>query len=206
MIETNTYIKVTKQIKEIETHFDKPIIEIINKYLWDFKFMMPEIAQELGIKPHTLKTIMHRYNIKGRGSGNFPLTTEHRKNVSDALKGRKLSKEHIEATRQTRYKRGQFKGWYIDKQGYKYIRINRTYIAEHRHIMEQYLNRKLKTSEYIHHIDGDRLNNHIENLALVSSSEHLKIEKLVSTLSPSALRALVKTIEVRIMKQPPHLD
>jgi len=48
------------------------------------------------------------------------------------------------------------------------------YILEHRHIMEQYLDRYLDPQEVVHHIDGDASNNTIENLRLFSNqSDHI---------------------------------
>lgn len=46
----------------------------------------------------------------------------------------------------------------------------------HRVKMEQHLGRKLKSTEHIHHIDGNPTNNKISNLKIVSNSEHRKIE------------------------------
>lgn len=44
-----------------------------------------------------------------------------------------------------------------------------------RKIMEDYLGRKLRKEERVHHIDGDPLNNNIENLKLCKNqSEHMK--------------------------------
>lgn len=52
---------------------------------------------------------------------------------------------------------------------------NKKYIFEHRLKMEQFLNRKLNKEEIVHHINGIRTDNRIENLMLFSSnSEHRK--------------------------------
>lgn len=51
--------------------------------------------------------------------------------------------------------------------GYRRIRTpdgRRT--TEHRYVMEQMLGRRLLSSEQVHHIDGDKLNNAPENLQL----------------------------------------
>ena len=42
----------------------------------------------------------------------------------------------------------------------------------HRYVMEAYLGRKLLHNEVIHHIDGDKHNNDIANLILVTHREH----------------------------------
>lgn len=49
---------------------------------------------------------------------------------------------------------------------------NRGYIMEHRLIMEQHIGRYLTKYEHVHHIDHNPKNNNIENLLLLSSSDH----------------------------------
>jgi len=85
-------------------------------------------------------------------------------------KGKKY--EAIREKRHYRYKGG----YWIDPEGYKIIELKRLgeryRIPEHRLVMEQYLNRKLLQKEHIHHIDGNKLNNNIENLIILSPQEH----------------------------------
>lgn len=64
----------------------------------------------------------------------------------------------------------------ITSHGYRLISIGGIRIYEHRHIMEKNLGRKLKKSEQIDHLNGNKLDNRIENLRVVGIKEHLKTE------------------------------
>jgi|ERR1035437_218405 hypothetical protein len=70
-------------------------------------------------------------------------------------------------------------GFWISDDGYKIIENEvetKGYkLLEHRKVMEKFLGRKLLSSELIHHINHNKLDNRINNLQIVTRSEHPKI-------------------------------
>ena len=50
-------------------------------------------------------------------------------------------------------------------------------VKQHRKIIEEKLGRRLLTSEVIHHINGDKTDNRLENLAVMSRSEHSSLHR-----------------------------
>ena len=49
----------------------------------------------------------------------------------------------------------------------------------HRKIMEDHLGRKLRRDEHVHHINGDKRDNRLENLVVLSPKEHMRIHKQI---------------------------
>ena len=64
--------------------------------------------------------------------------------------------------------------WMIQKPpGYKgRTYIEGRYVFEHRYLMEQHLGRLLHHDEVVHHVNGNKLDNRIENLVIVTAQEH----------------------------------
>lgn len=74
----------------------------------------------------------------------------------------------------------------ISRKASGYIQITQ---GEHKHravhvvLMESRLGRRLLPDEHVHHIDGDRSNNDINNLALVTRSGHARLHRREDKLS-----------------------
>ena len=74
------------------------------------------------------------------------------------------------------------KGYIITHNGYKMLQVknhpnkdSKGYVREHILVVEKEIGRFLNKGEVVHHIDGNKLNNNIENLKLMSDYEHRKL-------------------------------
>ena len=82
------------------------------------------------------------------------------------------------------------------RNGYRLHGIGQTHVFEHRLVMEQYLGRKLRKDEVIHHINGD---NRIENLEITNHSDHRKKH-------PSPMKGKKHTEEAKALNRAAKLE
>jgi hypothetical protein len=114
------------------------------------------------------------------------LTKKHKRKISKSLKGRPLTKEHIRKITEAQMgeKSHRWKGGIIrHPEGYIYIKNrkhpfcnNEEYVRRSRLIMEKHLKRFLNSKEVVHHVNGIKDDDRLENLRLFSNaSEHFKL-------------------------------
>lgn len=115
-----------------------------------------------------------REYLKGGGTGKCSIEECHR-----LVRAKRFCTKHLD--RFTKYgspyitKYATPGSGHINKRGYKIIRCDGKAGFEHKFIVEQKLGRSLTNNEDIHHLDGNKLNNHLNNLIVLSKSDHSKL-------------------------------
>lgn len=150
---------------------------------------MKEVSEELGVSVGTVFNYIKRYGIKSRPK----MTDKTRGRISKTktgkpspLKGRKVPSEtrrKISVAKKGKYKCNTKYGGHKKKRADGYASVYTPnhpfaskdgYVMEHILMMEEHIGRLIGRDEVVHHKNGVRDDNRIENLELMTFKEHAK--------------------------------
>lgn len=80
------------------------------------------------------------------------------------------------------------------------------YILEHRLVVENHIGRLLKENEIVHHIDGDKTNNNIPNLKILTREEHARLHYQEREKEGKGLYTFPKTVAIGKNTKDGHFD
>ena len=127
------------------------IVKLIEKLHWEENYSLRDIAKMFGRSWWWIVNFKkkHGFKVKSRTESLYGKYDGHGPNWA----GGKF----------------QIRGYWIRWVGKEYPNANkRGYIFEHRYVMSKKIGRPLKDYEVVHHIDGNKENNHSDNLQLMT--------------------------------------
>ncbi|RYE54211.1 MAG: HNH endonuclease [Hyphomicrobiales bacterium] len=84
----------------------------------------------------------------------------------------------------------KLESWWINAKGYTEGKVwtaqGQRRVKQHRLFMEHHIGRLLRADEEVHHINGDKRDNRIENLQILSASEHARLHNAHRALATGA--------------------
>lgn len=142
---------------------------------------LPQLAEAFGISRSTARYHVKRSGaLRSRTEGVQLAAIDGRLGTGSLGKSRTFTEKHKAAISIARKKwsAANAVGTSVKPNGYREITMGEHKgRLEHDVVMERRLGRRLLDDEHVHHIDGDKLNNEENNLALVTRSGHARLHR-----------------------------
>lgn len=157
---------------------------LYQKYITEYK-PMHTIADELGVSVGAVFNYLKKYGIPSRGKRDYPISEETRqkyrnrksrkgwtmslearKKISEARKGQFLKPSEFGGAKKKRT------DGYISVYAPDHPNTKDGMVFEHHLVMEHHIGRCLVKGEVVHHKNGIKDDNRIENLQLMTAKEH----------------------------------
>ena len=146
----------------------------------DEKLSIPDISKIAGIAKSTVRYHLLRQGVKLRTNAEAIRLASHKLGLHRLGKHFVFSEEHKKkmSISRKKYFEGKAKGYDIHN-GYKRLTQGENCgRLEHVVVMENHIGRRINRNEIVHHINGNKADNRIENLCLMTNSEHSRMHAI----------------------------
>jgi len=150
--------------------------------LYESGMSIPEVSEKTGIAQSTLRSRFKARNILRSRADAIRISAKNGK-LGGGTRGKKreMTSEWKENLRKAALNRGDrdAKGISLKPSGYiEHTRGEHKGKMQHIVIMQEYIGRQLNVDECVHHINGNKQDNRIENLKLMKKKDHERLHGL----------------------------
>lgn len=154
--------------------------ELVELYI-EKNMTMKQVAKELGVATSTVFNYIKKYGIKSRKTHDYPTTDKQRevwRQIGFNGKGKHLSFETRKKISEARKVKGvghskhRADGYVSVYYPSHPMATKDGFVMEHHLVMEKHIGRHIEKDEVVHHINGIRDDNRLENLQLMTFKEH----------------------------------